>query len=73
MSLLEVPLSCVKHESGRYQEEDKGAAYASSVSDEDLGLLEEEDYDYHRYRNNDAPDALHGFAIILTISNQVLT
>jgi hypothetical protein len=63
----------MKHESGRYQEEDEGAAYASSVSDEDLGLLEEEDYDYHRYRNDDAPDALHSFAIILNISDQVLT
>ena len=53
VGFLQLLLPCVVHEGARDQEEDECTAYASSVGDEYLRLLEKEDDYYDGNRDYD--------------------
>jgi hypothetical protein len=65
VGLLELPFSRMEGE-GRWDDKKyEGPANTSSVGYENLGLLEEDDYDYHRDRYYDTPDTLNKLPVIL--------
>jgi hypothetical protein len=65
VSFLQILFPSVEHQGGWDDEKNKRSADAACVGNEDLRLLEKEDYDDDWDRYDNTPDALHDFAVIL--------